>query len=193
VRTIGCVFFVLVWVGGCASKASPEATDRAITPPLVKEEKAEPVQDVSSPLPKDAGAPDALPKGVIAVDMDGDGVDEHVSVTETVVRIGDEELPHGLESANMRPVTVKVIDINASDARKEVLLRVREYEALGHHVVVYSRGGKVQVSRDLYLRDVRTSGDGFLRATSWVQDKRREHVYSITDKGLVPAKKRKAR
>lgn len=123
----------------------------------------------------------------LAVDLDGDGKGETMRITAEALEVAGAVLSHGLTVDDPRSLKAKVVDVDRSDRRNEVLLSAAEYEDLTDYVVVSMAGGKPRVSAAIYTGSLGLAGDGRLTTEDTNCGQTTRAVYKLTKGGLEKA------
>ena len=166
-----------------ATNKSAETTPTPPAEPKVDPQPTPVVIDAAPPAP-------VLHEGQFALDLDGDGKDEIVTITPALVELGDEIVEHGMAgkiSEGTQP-TGHVVDVDSTDNRKELIVRLTSYESLAYNVVVYMREGKLMLSKIIYTSKLEGLGDGRLHSENWIQGKRTDAYYHFEGNELVTTK-----
>ena len=110
-----------------------------------------------------------------------------LSITPANVMFGDESFAHGMAgkiSEGTQP-TGLVVDVDSTDSRKELIVRLTSYESLAYNVLVYMREGKLMLSKVIYTRNLEALGDGRLHADNWFQGTRADEYYHFEGNELI--------
>jgi hypothetical protein len=194
--TTACLTLALAsTLAACGANKDEEGEKSEVKPQPAESPRVE-AERPAAPVPPDAAAAvKLLAEGEHLLDLDGDGNDEMVIVTPTHVTLGEVSIPHTLDSRREGPIqpTTSVIDVDTSDSRKEVLVRLTSYESLAYNVLVFMHESELVVSKVLYVRDLEAVGDGQLKAVTWTNAVRRDLLYEIKNKKVVVVKKTKGR
>lgn len=169
--------------------STDETATAAPTPPaepIVNPEPAPPTIDAAPPAP-------VLRGGQFALDLDGDGKDEVLTITPALVKFGDESFAHGMAGKILEGThpTGLVVDVDSTDNRKELIVRLTSYESLAYNVLVYMREGKLMLSKVIYTRNLDALGDGRLHADNWFQGTRTDQYYHFEGNDLITTKAKK--